>query len=278
MIECYTKTSIGYSHIKQNKVCQDYSECYKDDERNIISASDGHGGKIYIRSDKGSRFASLSIREIFKEIKYKNLEIFNDKIEENIKIKILCRWNEFVENDILLNPFNEKELNGLNNEEKENLINNPEIAYGSTLNAIMTLKDKLICVSVGDGGCLLIKENKVEEVFESDDENVANFTSSLCETDAFNHIHIKVVSNLNLDGALVFTDGFINPFQNLDNLNHLFIEQFLKLDDEKRKENIEYFVNKMGTKIGIGDDVSLGILWKKKDETKCALDINNKTL
>ena len=58
MIAYFTKTNIGYSHLKANKRCQDYSACYHDEERTIITACDGHGGALYVRSHLGSKFAS----------------------------------------------------------------------------------------------------------------------------------------------------------------------------------------------------------------------------
>ena len=60
MIEHFNITSIGYSHVKADKVCQDHSLSYFDGERTIITACDGHGGDVYIRSHKGSKFASLA--------------------------------------------------------------------------------------------------------------------------------------------------------------------------------------------------------------------------
>ena len=60
MNEHFNVTSIGYSHVKSGKVCQDFSSSYSDGERTIITACDGHGGEVYIRSHKGSKFASLA--------------------------------------------------------------------------------------------------------------------------------------------------------------------------------------------------------------------------
>ena len=66
MIAYFTKTNIGYSHIKEDMPCQDYSACYHDEERTIITACDGHGGKMYIRSNVGSRYASNAIMRVFQ--------------------------------------------------------------------------------------------------------------------------------------------------------------------------------------------------------------------
>ena len=47
MTEHFHITSIGYSHIKADKVCQDFSSSYSDGERTIITACDGHGGEAF---------------------------------------------------------------------------------------------------------------------------------------------------------------------------------------------------------------------------------------
>ena len=98
MIAYFTKTSIGYSHIKENKCCQDYSACYHDEERTIITACDGHGGDIYVRSHLGSKFASNAVVSVLKELersdfyKYSRTDICN-----KLRLKILCEWNAMVE-------------------------------------------------------------------------------------------------------------------------------------------------------------------------------------
>ena len=68
MVAYFTKTNIGYLHIKENLPCQDYSSCYHDEERTILTACDGHGGKTYIRSHVGSRYASNAIITVFQEL------------------------------------------------------------------------------------------------------------------------------------------------------------------------------------------------------------------
>lgn len=62
----FNKTSIGYKHIKEGKPCQDYSDCYKNDECTILTACDGHGGALYIRSDRGAKFASAAAIKVLK--------------------------------------------------------------------------------------------------------------------------------------------------------------------------------------------------------------------
>ena len=62
----FTRSARGYNHINNDIVCQDFSAAYHDDERTIITACDGHGGSIYFRSNRGSKFASNALINALK--------------------------------------------------------------------------------------------------------------------------------------------------------------------------------------------------------------------
>lgn len=255
-------TSIGYSHIERNVVCQDYSSSYHYKNRTIVTACDGHGGNLYIRSDRGSRFASEAILYAFKKVDKEFLR--SKRSETHIRLEILCKWNELVEKDYSKSPFTEKELSILNEEEKELLFQEPQIAYGTTLNGAMIFDRNLICVSLGDGGCLALKNGTAEEIFPEEEENVGNITCSMCQSDAFKHLRAKILPLEEVDGAIVFTDGFINPYRTFDNFCISCVKPIVESLKRGEKEKILDFISKLGTKIGIGDDVSLGIILKDK--------------
>ena len=70
MLYTFSKSSIGYTHIKEKTLCQDFSALYKDLERTIITCCDGHGGKKYIRSHIGSHMASNAVINVFNSIQH----------------------------------------------------------------------------------------------------------------------------------------------------------------------------------------------------------------
>ena len=142
---------------------------------------------------------------------------------------------------------------------------NPIKAYGTTLNAAMVLGTKLICVSIGDGGCFLVKGGVVMPAFaEDEDEPVANITYSLCQDDAFSHLLVSVHELSAYDGAIVCTDGMINPYQNLSNFSRGLVAPAIATLNVGKNKSLEAFVIELGTKLGTGDDVSLGIVVKDK--------------
>lgn len=262
----FTKTEVGYSHINTGKRCQDFSASYNDEERTIVTACDGHGGNVYIRSHLGSKFASNAVIDVLREIErtafYKAKK---EAVIENIRINILCRWNALVEGHLEKNPIRMSEVTDLTEAEILSLRKNPIKAYGTTLNAAMILGTKLICVSIGDGGCFLVKSGVVTPAFaEDEDEPVANITYSLCQDDAFSHLSVAVHELTAYDGAIVCTDGMINPYQNLSNFSSGLIAPAIATLNAGKSKSLEAFVSVVGARLGTGDDVSLGIVVKDK--------------
>ena len=263
MITYFTRTSIGYLHAKENKLCQDYSACYHDEERTIITACDGHGGDLYIRSHLGSKFASNAALSVLRELersdfyKYSKTDICN-----KLRLKILCEWNSMVERDLSKKYITKKEVAILNEDKIFKLKQNPEKAYGTTLNAAMIFGNKLVCTSIGDGGVFLVRKGEIALAVAEDEETVANITYSMCQEDAYEHLKVEIYDFSDLDGVIACTDGLINPYQSLGNFRDKFVKPIcMKLQDEKQRD-IDAFIFSMAEKIGIGDDVSFGIAMK----------------
>lgn len=266
MVKYFTKTAIGYSHIKQNKPCQDFSASYHDDERTIVTACDGHGGAVYIRSSEGSKFASDAVINVFKRVdKSLFYRLSREDIENKLRLEILCEWNGLVEKHLSEKPIKKKETEGLSEDQIFRLRMDKQTAYGTTLQGAMIFGNKFICASIGDGGCMAFKRKDLFSVFtEDDDENVANITSSMCQTDAFDHLKVKIFDVSSADGVLVFTDGLVNPYRNLDNFASSFVTSVMQKIDCNEFESISKFIDEMGLALGVGDDVSFGVISAKR--------------
>ena len=263
MIAYFTKTNIGYSHLKEDKPCQDYSACYHDEERTIITACDGHGGKTYIRSNVGSRYASNAVMRVFQGVE-KSLfyRYTRQEICDKLRLQILCEWNALVERHLSEKSFCKRELADLDDEQVFKLKQNPAKAYGTTLQGAMIFGNKLICVSLGDGGIFIVRKGQLYTAFEEDDETVANLTYSMCQEDAYKHLKVEIFDFSDLDGVIVCTDGVVNPYQSLSNFREKFVKPIcIKLQEGKQAE-MDEFITAMGEKIGIGDDVSLAMAMK----------------
>ena len=263
MLNYLTKTSIGYSHIKEHKYCQDFSAAYHDEERTIITACDGHGGDMYVRSHLGSKFASNAVINVLKELDKSDFYKFSkEDICNNIKLRILCEWNSMVEEDLNKKSLSRKEVIHLSDERLFKLLKNKEKAYGTTLNAAMVFGNKLICISIGDGGIFLLKRGQIIPAVEDDEEAVANFTYSMSQDDAYSHLKVKIYDFSSLNGVIVCTDGLINPYQSIGNFQESFVKPICKKIKEGKLIEVDDYIKIMGEEIGIGDDVSFGIILK----------------
>ena len=58
----------------------------------------------------------------------------------------------------------------------------------------------------------------------------------------------------------MFTDGLINPYRSLDNFATALVKPVVSKLLAGKSEEIDDFITEMGAKIGIGDDVSVGML------------------
>ena len=262
----FTKTAIGYSHVSAGKRCQDHSASYHDEERTVVTACDGHGGNVYIRSHLGAKFASDAVIDVLRELErtafYKNKK---EVVAESIRLNVLCRWNALVDAHMQKNPIRMSEIGGLTQSEILSLRKNPVKAYGSTLNAAMIMGNKIVTVALGDGGCFLVKRGICLPAFlEDEDEPVANITHSLCQDDAFSHLHVAVHEVSGFDGAVVCTDGMLNPYQNLSNFGAGLVTPAIATLYAGKPRSLEAFVAQVGSALGTGDDVSLGIVVKDK--------------
>ena len=270
MISCFNVTSIGYSHINAGKVCPDFSSSYCDGERTIITACDGHGGDSYVRSHLGSKFASMAVLRAMLNIQSLSFRKYTaEEMEHNLRLNVLCEWNELVQKDLANRPIRKNEVTGLNDKQIEAIRRNPSKAYGTTLGGAMFYGNRLICIGLGDGGMYLIKNGEVRSAFEEDeDEPVANVTYSLCDENAFEHIKASIFDMRSFDGVLACTDGILAPYRTEDNFKRSFVYPVLRHVFSQKTNDVKSFVRDLGMRSGVGDDVSLSMMVRNNANSK----------
>ena len=126
MTKYFAKSATGFSHLKKGIRCQDFSCCYHDGERTIITSCDGHGGEVYVRSHLGSKFASKAILKVLGNIE-KTLfyKYTKTEIQDHIRLSILCEWNNLAEKDLKARRLLKKEVAHLNEKQIEGIQKNP---------------------------------------------------------------------------------------------------------------------------------------------------------
>ena len=260
MLKYYTKTATGGSHLKKRTACQDYSLCFHDEKRTIITACDGHGGAMYVRSSLGSKFAAFAAMEVMNgaDILAQSKDAYNA-----LRRNILCSWNAAVESDLAARPLADAEFASLTADQVFRLRSDPFTAYGTTMNAAMVCADKIVYAGIGDGGVFLIKGSELVPVTHDDEEEtVANITYSMCQSDAFDHIKVGAAPLAEYDGVLVCTDGLINPYRELCNFNKSFVLPAIANINTGKFAALDNYIVNLAARLGTGDDVSFGIILK----------------
>lgn len=265
MSTVFTKTAIGASHLKNGSPCQDHSSSYRDDERTVVTVCDGHGGTMYIRSHKGSRFASAALISAFQKVDRTAFRKRKLDLAETLRIRIISEWNALIAQDLATHPIRRNETENLSIQQKEMLKKDPYKAYGSTAHGALLIGKKLICASIGDGGFFLLKNGKITPIAEEDEEQIANLTHSLCEEDASRFLRIAVLDDARtVDGVLLCSDGVVNPYGDLENFRRSFVIPALRTLVTGDVEALSQFVVSLGKTKGAGDDVSLAILLRDR--------------
>lgn len=254
----------GFSHISKNIVCQDNSAYYCDKNIALAIVADGHGGEKYFRSDIGSKMAvdaaNYSIKEFMTDINSFNKAIENNsnrvltKIEQNI----IYIWNNLINEHYKNNPITELEKS------KFDLTDiSIESIYGSTLVVAVVTNNFWFGIQIGDGSCVSLYDNcETKMLIPTDDRLVANFTTSLCSSNAI-HDFRHYYSNEIPIAVIVSTDGLINSFKTENsflNFNRRVISQMNEYDT-----NIENLTNHLykRSKEGSLDDISIAGVYKK---------------
>src|SRR5215510_1699775 len=161
----------GYSHIREGLPNQDAirwePKAYPNDYA-ILAVSDGHGSHKSFRSDKGSKIAidvAVSVLLEYRNIGVatKNLSILKDVAEEKLPKEIVRQWREGVENNYKCLPFSEEEINRLERlggpNSRKMVEDDPYIAYGATLIAILVTESFLFFLQIGDGDIITVAES-----------------------------------------------------------------------------------------------------------------------
>jgi len=262
----------GASHIKENKVCQDFAISNFAEKYAVAIVCDGHGGRSYFRSDIGSRFAAESARESIRTFMK---EIINsgklgeqvkadpDKYLKQLETNILYEWKRKIEDHFKNNPFREEELCELSDADRQKYEQKePRYikAYGTTMIAVVVYPGNFwFGLHIGDGKCVArFLDNHSEQPIPWDDKCFLNVTTSLCDDEALKEFrHCFHPDNFPV-ALFVGSDGIDDSFTNDDDLYDFYGEIVQTFKEKKRKavEEIKAFLPEL-SKRGSQDDVSV---------------------
>lgn len=263
--------SIGASHLKSGKPCQDYSFSAYGDKYAVAIVCDGHGGDKYVRSEIGSKLAAEICSEAIKSLFGKRISNqaliakFLPKPEatlQQLASFIIFKWREAVETHFADQPFTPAEFENLTDKDKASL-NKPDgwvSAYGTTLIAAVRTSDFWFGLHIGDGKCVVVSEtDDYIQPIPWDDKCFLNATTSLCDEKALERFRV-FFSYENLPKAIfVASDGVDDTF-GTDEALHGFYKSVIQLFAEKSfdeaKTELQTFLPSLSAK-GSQDDISI---------------------
>ena len=259
--------SIGRNHELSNKVCEDYSDSFSDDNTRIIIVADGHGNNNYPRAQFGSKFAVESALEMIIEfVKSADVDSVIDNSTNHILFRqlessILNQWHNKVNDHFKEKPLTDDELSLVSEKIKANYVNGERIAkaYGTTLIAFAITKDYSFGIQIGDGLCVCFNDDLDASIpIPNDDKCFLNVTTSICDDDAIDEFRFIVLDKTPV-AVFLGTDGIDDSYSSNEELFEMYrsmISLFAKYDSDFVQKEIEEYLPVI-TKKGSGDDVSI---------------------
>lgn len=257
-------TVIGDSHVKKGTVCQDSSGTVVTDRFAIAVVADGHGSAKHFRSDVGSRIAVEITTKLLKN--YMSRPDFQEQffkhptfILAQMEKQILMKWREAVEEYHRENPLTDEEEKRIPEAARGRM--RTAVIYGSTVLAAVMAEDFSYGMVLGDGGFVVLGADGTLSIPIEDANAHANYTSSLCNTDAI-HFFTHWYTTERTEVLFVSTDGLFKSFASEEDFLRYHGLLAHMLGDAARAEQsmARNFLKR--TREGSGDDISMALVYR----------------
>ena len=284
----YGKSLKGALHSRTGYSNQDSIRWKQSDISNtiVMSVADGHGSDIHFRSKVGAQFAVKTAVETLFEffhnqpIENNNVSQVKDIIRYSIPRLLVHNWMDRVQYHVERHPFLNNEIDLIKKKKgpliSEKIINNPKIAYGSTLLTAVITKNYFIFFQLGDGNILIVDNDKnIRNMFstrynDSDDKTSIEsiiHTESLCMDDSWLELKTGIFAFHALKPKLIVlsTDGYCNSFSNTSGFLKIGLDYLSILEKfgySYLSQNL-YNILRQTSEEGSGDDITLGFIYHK---------------
>lgn len=264
----FNESSIGASHVRIGKECQDYSLSCSSKDYCIAITCDGHGGDNYFRSALGSRYAAESafacVEEFLKEYGSTAFCKPEDALIQ-LEKSVIARWNSSVWEHFESNPFSEEELLSVSKDRRKRLLSGKSIesTYGTTLIAMAWSREYWFAIQIGDGKVVRVgKDGTADCPVPANEKCFLNTTTSICDVNALENFRHFYSTELPA-GVFCGSDGVDDSFITAEQLYKLYLtvgRSFADSDFDSAKAELKDYLPRLSSK-GSGDDVSIaGIL------------------
>ena len=234
----------------------------------ILAIADGHGGARYVRSGAGASLAVEAAVAVFQEFlegdEPVSPQAWQRLCHDLLPLRLVRRWRRAVRADLERQPLPETPA-----EDAGPPLEDPLLAYGTTLLIVAATLTALLVLQIGDGGVLTVDAaGQVTCPLPADPRLLANETTSLCQPHAQRQFRSAVLAEGDSCPALILaaTDGYVNSFRDAagfeqvgrDLLGLLRAEGLQAVD-----ASLEKWLEETSSQ-GSGDDATLGLVWRSE--------------
>ncbi len=245
----------------------------------VAAVADGHGSSKSFRSDIGSKLAAAVASDTllaFAESwgKPGHLTAVKRAAEDHLPLALVRAWRHEVDKHLAGTDFTPDEIERLIAREgqaaADAVKNNPALAYGSTLVAVVVAETFVLFLQLGDGDILVVEAD--EEVttplgLEGDDKPIGEETVSLCSPNAEHSFRVAfrpLVGKLP-SLILVSTDGYSKSYPETSGFLQVgpdILNRLRNVGLEAVRDEIEGWLTQVSSR-GSGDDVTLALLYRE---------------
>lgn len=213
--EAVGATALGSAHVRNGLPNQDSVSVRALKNGTVAAVADGHGGARYVRSDRGSRFATEIAIALGSELvtsgRLAGCATSDEAaaLIDTVTHELSTRWLESVHADQSREDFTAQE--GIR--AGVNLGLDPAIAYGSTVLFAVASGEWLCLAQLGDGDIIVVSsEGEVLSPIPADPRLVAGQTTSLSLSSAVDDFRTQVLGVAESELVVLATDGYGNSF------------------------------------------------------------------
>ena len=266
----------GRSHVRSGLPNQDAIEYWASADGNtaVMAVADGHGSPLCFRSQAGSRFAVTTAVELCRRFANatpagQSASAIADRARAVLAEELTQSWRAAVARDLSAKGFTAAEwanLAALEGWRGQDVVQrHPELAYGSTILAVVATTTYVLCMQLGDGDILFVDcEGKTRRALPKDDRAVPKQTASLWRRDAaaefLVHIHARSEGSPAL--ILAATDGYAECCETDQGLMEMAancLRSVPKVGFDKAEHQLESFLEQASWS-GTGDDITVGLI------------------
>jgi serine/threonine protein phosphatase PrpC len=232
----------------------------------ILALADGHGSARCFRSACGARLA-VAVAHLARSQLHEplGLSVVKHWAEEQLPLELVRQWRRRVERHLDRHPFTAEELAPLDAASQHALRDNPLLAYGTTLLAVIIAPSFILYLQLGDGDILALDEDGIiERPIAADPRLIANETTSLCLPQAWRDVRVTFQALAGAPPALILaaTDGYANSFRDEAGFRQVVRDIWQMIDDGGWDEVAARLPEwlREATELGSGDDISVGLV------------------